>query len=147
MTIIIIIRMAKTRFIACFLLLSWPFERDQQVGSTSRTDSINGLRKCDCPRWHLRTPLSAGKGDNPISCLASAGLNWEWTDTFDHDGRALLVVLTKYLAFSRHLSEKDQAFVHLSVVICEITDQENAPIPVDLYFTVCEIGDLYSDRP
>ena len=35
----------------------------------------------------------------------------------------------------------------LTVAIREMADQENAAIPVDFDFAVCEIRDLYCDRP
>ena len=91
--------------------------------------------------------MSSGKSNDPIPRLAFARLNWERTDSFDHDGRALLVSFTKHLSFSRHLGEKDEAFMHLTIAICEMANQENASIPVDFDFAICEIGDLYSNRP
>src|SRR5579863_3460526 len=144
----VIIRMVHTLFIfRAPLLFSPDWESPGGSRRTSQTYSVDGLRQCDGPLWNLRAPLSSGKGDYPIPRLASAGLNWKWTDSFDHDGRALFVAFAKDLAFSRHLSEKDEAFVDLTVAIREMADQENAAVPVDFDFAVCEIGDLYRDRP
>src|SRR3974377_2055970 len=141
----VIIRMIESRFIAAFLL-HLPHGVSRRLEErTSWTTSVNGFGQHNAPAWNFRAPLSTGECDNPVPNLAPARLNWEWTDTFAHDGRALLVAFAKYLAFSGHLGQEDEALVHLTVAIREMAEEENAPIPVDFDFAICEIGDLYSD--
>src|SRR5947207_9581222 len=95
--------------------------------------------------WDFRAPLSAGKCDNPIPRLTSAGLNWKWTDTLDHDGRTLLVAFAEDLTTSGDLGQKDQALVNFPFDNCEMADQEYPSIPVDLDLSVIQIWNPYSD--
>ena len=109
--------------------------------------SVDCLRQNYGPIWNFRAPLRSGKCDNPTPHFASAGRNWERTDTLDHDRRALLVTLAKHFTASGHLGQKDKAFVELTIAIGERANQEYSAIVVDFDLAIAEIRDLHCDRP
>jgi len=86
--------------------------------------------------WNFGASLCSGKGDNPIPNVASAGLNGERTDAFDHYGRALLVTLAKHFTLSGHLRQKDKAFVDSAIAVDKLADQVDPSIPVNLDVTL-----------